>query len=358
MKPIIAFTMGEPSGIGPELCLKAITDPEVQENSRSFILGDQQVLLKALETFQRELNRPIDWVLHERESSLDPMNWEFGPNRVHVIDFKNVNMNEFTWAKDTHNGGLASGEYIAAAVDLALEKKAHAVVTAPISKYSFTMGGWGKKYPGHTEMLADLTNTEEYTMLLAHGNLRAVHVTSHMPMREVVEAIKKERVLRTIRLAGTACRMFGYDQPRVAVCGLNPHAGENGRLGWEDENEIRPAVQAAQAEGLQVSGPFPADTMWSKVLSGYYHIGVAMYHDQGGIPLKLVGFQHSKVGSFKTIRGINLTVGIPIIRVSPDHGTAYDIAGKGIATPDSMLESATTAIRLARVKFGKNPEIV
>ena len=237
------------------------------------------------------------------------------------------------------------GKYLS---DLAMENKIDAVVTAPISKPSFTLGGWGEKYPGHTEMYADLTNTKKFTMLLAHRNFRVVHVSVHVSLEEAIRRVKTPRVIETIELALTSCKMFGIEKPHIAVCGLNPHAGDEGKFGYQDVEEILPAVEEMKKRGHNVVGPVPADTVWPKLKSGFYDIVVANYHDQGHIPTKLLGFQYDKDGHCIDVEGVNITIGIPMIRVSVDHGTAYGKAGKGIATPTSLLGALEIATTLAK----------
>ena len=192
-------------------------------------------------------------------------------------------------------------------------------------------------------------NTNDYTMMLVHDNFRVVHVSTHVPLRKAVDLVKKDRVLKVIKLGQMACKLFGIKDPKVA--GLNPHSGENGRMGHEEIDEINPAIEEAKNLGINVTGPVPADTMWSKVRSGFYDIGVAMYHDQGHIPTKLLGFQYNPDGTYTSVEGINTTVGIPIIRVSVDHGTAYDKAGQGTATAASLNSAVKTAAELAVIKY-------
>ena len=220
------------------------------------------------------------------------------------------------------------------AVELALNKKVDGIVTAPISKEALKMAGM--KWHGHTEMLAKLTNTKDYAMMLVGEPLRVILVTIHTPLRSVPDMITRESVLKTIKLAKKACDMLGIENPRIAVAGLNPHAGEAGIFGSEESNAIIPAIEDAKKLGIPVAGPYPPDTVFNKAYNGEIDMVVCMYHDQGLIPLKMIAFD----------RGVNVTVGLPIIRTSPDHGTAYDIAWKGIANPSSMLEAIKLAARL------------
>ena len=334
-KPTIAITMGEPAGIGPEICCKALQSPRVWDVCRPIIFGDTRVIRRD----RAMLKLPANVRTISREILPDLRSLEVSHGEIPVLDFANVDPERITYGEDSEIGGKASGEYIETAIRFAKDGRVDANVTAPIGKLSFKMGGWGLKYPGHTEMYADLTDTPEFTMLLAHGNIRVVHVTTHVSLREAIDLIAHERVAQTIELANEACRMLGIERPRIAVCGLNPHAGEGGTMGREEIEEIRPAVQEAKLRGLMADGPFPADTIWSKVAAGRYDIAVAMYHDQGGIPVKLSGMTGNETGGMGSVRGINVTVGIPIVRVSVDHGTAYDIAGQGVASEESLIEA-------------------
>lgn len=345
-RPIIGITMGEPAGIGPEIACKALTYKEVYKMCRPFIYGDIKVLK---DIFRR--SRGIKCKTRFKfkvYDNLKSIRFRFG--EIAVVDFDNVDVKKLVFSRNSAMGGRACGEYIKRSIDDAMAKKIDAVVTSPISKPSFRLGGWGVKYAGHTEMFADLTRTKRYAMLLACGNFKVIHVTTHLPLKDIFKHINKERVKDTINLAISACRLFGIKRPRVAVCGLNPHAGEGGKMGLEEIKCIIPAIKSFSSDSAYVTGPVPADTMWSKVYAGAYDIGIAMYHDQGHIPAKLLGFAYNKDGTYKSIRGVNITLGIPIIRVSVDHGTAYGKAGKGIATPDSLLEAIRIASLLAKKK--------
>ena len=345
-KPIIGITMGEPAGIGPEICGKALWNEIVYEMCNPVIIGDSKTIEHSLSFVKNGKDFPI---ISYTKDEIDNLNYKFG--EIAVIDLKNVDTTQIPFGVDTKMGGKAVGEYIKTSVELAMENKIHAVVTAPISKPAFQLGGWGLKYPGHTEMYADLTNTKKFTMLLAHKNFRVVHVSVHVSLLEAIKKVKKSRVIETIELAVEACRMFGINDPHVAMCGLNPHAGDGGKLGMDDINEILPAVEECKKRGINVEGPIPADTLWPKLKSGYYDIAVANYHDQGHIPTKLLGFQYDKEGHCIDVEGVNITIGIPIIRVSVDHGTAYGKAGKGIATPTSLLGALEIASNLAKQKY-------
>jgi len=246
--------------------------------------------------------------------------------------------------------GRIAGEAIKEAIDLALKGDIDAVVTAPIHKGAFNLGGW--KYAGHTEMFADLTNTRDYAMMLLHNNLRVIHVTTHVSLRKALDLITEERVYKTIKVAHSACRQLGIEKPRIAIAALNPHAGEEGTFGNEEKEILLPAIQKAINEGIFVSQPIPADVVFAKCLGGAYDVVVAMYHDQGHIPLKTVGFKWQKE-TWQEVDGVNATFGLPIIRTSPDHGVAFGKAGKGTADPTSMISAIKIAIKLVENKNAK-----
>jgi 4-hydroxythreonine-4-phosphate dehydrogenase len=313
----IAITMGDPAGIGPEVTLKALMSKQVGEVCLPVVIGDRVVLEAAAE----ELS--IGYQLNE------------GTN---FIEVSAIAGRDFPRNEPSAVGGRASVAYIRKAVELALKGEVDAVVTAPITKEALKIAGF--TWPGHTEMLAELTGTADYAMMLSGGPLRIILATIHTALKDVPVLITQARVLKTIRFADSACKMMGITHPRIAVAGLNPHAGEAGLFGHEERDSIIPAVKAAAAEGIAVSGPYPADTLFYKAYKGEFDIVVCMYHDQGLIPLKMIAFDS----------GVNVTVGLPIIRTSPDHGTAYDIAWQGKADPASMIE----AIKLATVLRASN----
>jgi len=257
------------------------------------------------------------------------------PDSVAVIEAGHID--KFSKRGPSAENGRACAEYVRKAADLALGNEVDAMVTAPISKEGLKMAGLS--WPGHTEMLAEITDTTDYAMMLVGGPLRVILVTIHTSLRNVPDRITKENVLKTIRLAMRACRQIGLDSPRIAVAGLNPHAGETGMFGLEERNEILPAIELALIDGIPVSGPYPPDTLFHKAYKGDFDIVVCMYHDQGLIPLKMIAFD----------TGVNVTIGLPIIRTSPDHGTAYDIAWQGKADPSSMIEAIRLASRLSPV---------
>jgi 4-phospho-D-threonate 3-dehydrogenase / 4-phospho-D-erythronate 3-dehydrogenase len=316
---IIGITMGDPAGVGPEITLKALMNKAIDDTAY-VVFGSFGVMeyYKKLLGINVELNKI---------SNLS----EIDSNKINIIDVLELTEADFKVGEVSGTCGNAAYQYIASAIGYALEGKIKAVVTAPLNKEALHLGG--HLYDGHTEIFATLTNTKKYSMVLVGGPLRVIHVSTHVALSEACKRVKKDRVLEVIKLAqDTLCRM-GIDKPRIAVAGLNPHAGEAGIFGDEDIKEIRPAVEAAKEEGISAEGPIPPDTVFLKAVKGQYDIVVCMYHDQGHIPLKLLGFDE----------GVNMTVGLPIVRTSVDHGTAFDIAGKGIASERSMLEAMKVA---------------
>lgn len=328
--------MGDPAGVGPEVILKALARPSVRRLCEAVIFGDRRWLARVQRTALKR----------HPASRLVLSGPETRRNAVRVIDFGNVPAAGIRFGIASEAGGRASGQYIATAVDAVRHRFADALVTAPIHKVSFRMGGWGKHYIGHTEMLAALTRSKEVGLMLVHGPLRAIHVTSHVPLKAVPALITVRRVASTIHLAEAGARMMGLSRPRIAVCGLNPHAGDGGLMGREEGQVITPAIASCRKEGLRVDGPFPADTVWPFLLAGRFDVAVAMYHDQGQIPVKMAAFH---VGEKATHSGgVNVTVGLPMIRTAPAHGTAFDIAGRGLASEESLVEALELAARMAR----------
>jgi 4-hydroxythreonine-4-phosphate dehydrogenase len=241
--------------------------------------------------------------------------------------------------------GLASNQYIEKVIQLAMAKKIDATITGPIHKEAINAAGIHEA--GHTEIYARLTGTKDYAMMLAEGDFRVVHVSTHVSLQEAINRAKKERVYKVICLADDALRKMGTEKPRIAVAGLNPHAGENGMFGREEIEEIIPAIEQARAEGKTVEGPIPPDTVFSKMKGGQYDIVVVMYHDQGHIPTKLAGFNYDrKTNTWLSMSGVNVTLGLPIIRSSVDHGVAFGKAGEGRANPESMIQAIEMGVRM------------
>jgi 4-hydroxythreonine-4-phosphate dehydrogenase len=337
--------MGDPSGIGPEICAKALALKELYDIGRPIVVGDAGIVRDAVRFCALRL-------AVASRSGITEAAFEHGT--IDVYDLKNLPLGQLRHKEVTAEQGKASFEYVAKVIDLAMAGRIDATVTGPINKAAINAGGF--HYAGHTEIYADLTTTRDYSMMLAEGDFRVAHVSTHVSLREACERVKKDRVLTVIRLAHEALQQLGIAAPRIAVAGLNPHCGEGGLFGEEDEQEIAPAVAAARAEGINAEGPMPADTVFSKMRGGMFDLVVVMYHDQGHIPTKLIGFQYDDTtGTWGQMAGVNVTLGLPIIRVSVDHGTAFGKAGEGRANPQSMVEAIRLAARLAggRKRLGK-----
>lgn len=334
----IGITLGDPAGIGPEISIKAFAKKDLYERCQPLLVGDACVVEKYLQAHP-ELYLKINVVE-------EPDQGKYVYGTIDLIDLKAVDIDQLAIGEVSAMAGNAAFQYVKKVIELALDKKIDATVTNPLNKEALNLAG--HHYAGHTEIYADLTHTDKYTMMLADGNLRVVHVSTHVSLREACDRATKERVLDVIRIADKACKNLGIKNPRVAVAGLNPHCGENGLFGREEIEEINPAVEAAKAEGINAFGSLPADTVFSKANGGMFDIVVAMYHDQGHIPLKLLGFVYDQEKqSWQAVQGVNITLGLPIIRTSVDHGTAFDQAGKWSASELSLENAIDYAIRLA-----------
>ncbi len=335
--PVIGISMGDPAGIGPEICAKALALEEIYGICRPIVVGDAGVMADAVRFCGLDLQTAA------RKRVAEAL---FARGTLDVFDLANLPLDRLRHKQVTAEQGRASFEYVAKVIELAMAGEIEATVTGPINKAAINAGGF--HYAGHTEIYAELTRTRDYSMMLAEGGFRVAHVSTHVSLRTACERVKKERVLTVIRLAHEALRQLGIGAPRIAVAGLNPHCGEGGLFGDEDDREIAPAVEAARSAGILAEGPLPADTVFSKMRGGMYDLVVVMYHDQGHIPTKLIGFQYDdKTGTWGQMAGVNVTLGLPIIRVSVDHGTAFGKAGEGRANPQSMIEAIKLAAQLA-----------
>ena len=324
-RPILAITLGDVAGIGPEVVLKALAREEVYRICRPVVIGDPEALRRDLSL--AEGVRGIRVLSSLEEASSDP-GW------IEVLVPYELRTRPLPRGEVHPEAGKAAVEFVKEAVRLAVSGHVDGIVTAPLNKEALRRAGL--PYPGHTELLAELTGTDVYRMMLVGGGLKVVHVTTHLSVRKACDLITEDRVLETIRLAGRGLRRMGFPCPRIGVLGLNPHAGEEGMFGEEEDSAIRPAVRRAREEGLEVSDPLPPDTAFWRAKRGEFDVLVAMLHDQGHIPLKLLAF-HSCV---------NITLGLPIVRTSAGHGTAFDIAGEGKADPRSILEAIRWAARM------------
>lgn len=325
--PTLLITMGDPAGVGPEVTLLALANPAVFKHARLAVVGDAAHLrrvrhLLAASRGARAGELPeIRLVAHPREIGPEPA--------AYVLDLANVPAG-LPFGRVDARAGDAAVRYVETAVRLCLEGAGDGIVTAPLNKEAMHRAGY--RFAGHTELLAKLCGVPTTRMMLVAGSFRVVHVTTHVAMAEAVRRISEDRVYETLRIADEGLRRLGLQRPRLAVAGLNPHAGENGAFGDEELRCIRPAIDRARTEGIEATGPWPGDTVFLAMKQGRHDAVIAMYHDQGHIPVKLLGFDD----------GVNVTLGLPIVRTSVDHGTAFDIAGQGLARADSML----AAIRL------------
>lgn len=336
-KPVIGITMGDPAGIGAEIIVKALSEEELYNNAFPVVIGSSNFIKDAVNFIPSNLE--INTV-----DNISDIKGEYGV--IDILDLKNIGLNDIKYGEIDARAGKASIEYIFKGIDLAKKRYIDAIVTGPINKEAINLAGY--KYSGHTEILAEKTDTEDYAMMLAEDKMKVIHVSTHVSLREACDLVKKDRVLTVIRLADQALKELGYDNPKIAVAGLNPHSGEQGLFGREEIEEIEPAVHQAQKENIDASGPIPPDTVFSKVRGGQYDIAVVMYHDQGHIPMKVTGFHYNnKTDKWNSISGVNVTVGLPIIRTSVDHGTAFEIAGEGKANEDSMIEAFDMAVNFA-----------
>ena len=324
---IVAVTMGDPAGIGPEIVAKVFGEGA---RERAVVVGDAAILSRAI----RRLDLPLELnvVAHPREAA-------FAPGAIDLIAASDL-PEDLPFGMLDARAGDAAHAYVRCAVELALARDVHAIATAPLNKEAMHLAG--HRYPGHTELLAELCRVEDYAMMLVSEDLRVVHVSTHVSLHEAIRRVEPDRELRVMRLADRSLRRLGFDSPRVAVAGLNPHAGENGLFGREDIECIAPAVRAAREEGIDASGPWPPDTVFMQARRGRFDVVVVQYHDQGHIPIKLLGFD----------TGVNVTVGLPFFRTSVDHGTAFDIAGTGSADAASMRAALALASAIARPDAG------
>ena len=341
MRKIIGITMGDPAGVGPEITVKALRDPTIYEKCKPLVIGDRAILERACRLVGAE-----EIQIHPVS---DPAQGLYQAGTIDLYDMELLTPEEYEVGQVSAKAGNAAFQYVRKTIELAMEGKVDATVTNPLNKEAINLAGY--HFSGHTEIYAHYTGAQHYTMMLAHENLRVVHVSTHVSLREACDRVKKQRVLDVIRIADQACRDLGIEKPRIGVAGLNPHSGEHGLFGREEIDEIIPAIEAAQAEGICADGPVPPDTVFSKARGGWYDIVVAMYHDQGHIPLKVVGFvyNHDKK-AWDAVAGVNITLGLPIIRASVDHGTGFGHAGNGHANELSLVNAMDYAITLANHK--------
>ena len=328
-RPLLAVTMGDAAGIGPEIVIKALTEHRkaIDAVGRAVVVGDLGALERAARVVDRTVAlRPAD----------PPFSTLLGDEAVAVHAVGALNLSSIPFGQVSAEAGAAAVAYLERAIDLAKAGAVDGIVTAPINKEAIHRAG--VDFPGHTEILAERTGTDLYGLTLVSPDLAVVHLSTHLPLSEAIALVTRERVSRFIRLTHTVGRQLGYERPRIAVAGLNPHAGEEGLFGTEEREAIAPAVAEARSSGIDVMGPVSPDVVFLQARRGLYDLVLAMYHDQGHVAVKTMGFE----------RGVNVTAGLPIVRTSVDHGTAFDIAGTGRADPTSLIEAFVLAARITR----------
>jgi 4-hydroxythreonine-4-phosphate dehydrogenase len=339
-KPIIGITMGDPASIGPEIAVKALLDKEIYEHCRPLLVGDAGV-------FDHIINKLGLQATINTISRVEDAQFEFG--RMDLFDLNLVDMSQIKFGEVSAMAGNAAFQSVVKVIELAMAGDIDATVTGPLNKKS--MNEAGHHFAGHTEIYAHYTGTKKYAMLLVEDSMKVIHVSTHVSLRQACDLVKKDRILEVVDLLQNGLISLGETNLKIGIAGLNPHAGDSGLFGTEDDEEILPAVEEALRLGYDVEGPVPADTMFSKAATGYYGGVVAMYHDQGHIPFKLSGFKwNPEKKQMDSVKGVNITMGLPIIRTSVDHGTAFEIAGKGIASADAMTLAIKSAIQLSKNK--------
>jgi 4-hydroxythreonine-4-phosphate dehydrogenase len=326
--PVIVITMGDPAGVGPEVTARALKHADIWEICRPLVVGDLSILNGAAALVDAPAFRGIDSVSEAR----------FDPSAPEVIDCRQIDLEGFVPGRVSAACGSAAAAYIERAVAICQAGEAEAMATAPINKAALKEAH--VPFIGHTELLASLLGEERVTTMLATTGLRVVHVTRHVPFAQIAQYITRENVLETMLLTDAGLKQMGIPRPRIAVAALNPHGGDEGLMGREEIDAIGPAIQDARDRGIEAIGPIPADSVFFRAIRGEFDVVVAMYHDQGHIPIKTHGFE----------RSVTVTLGLPVIRTSVDHGTAFDIAWKGIADDESMIEALRLAAQLAQGK--------
>jgi 4-hydroxythreonine-4-phosphate dehydrogenase len=325
--PVVAITMGDAAGIGPEIIVKALQSKQIRTLCRPMVIGDGGIMEDVLQRLRAHMSI-------NRIRSIDEISGKSGT--IDVLDLQNLNVEEVIPGEICAACGKAVIEYIKEGARLVLNKSIDALVTAPINKKAAQLAG--SMDIGHLELLARLSDVVEYATMLMAGPLKVVHHTTHYPLRDVCTLVTSEKIAAKLKLIDHSFGQWGISHPCIAVAALNPHAGEEGMLGTEEIEEITPAIEDAQKAGIDAHGPFPADTIFNRCINGEFDVVLAMYHDQGHIPVKVYGFEKS----------VSIALGLPFTRTSVDHGTAFDIAGKGIAGSQSMEEAIYVAVRLAK----------
>ena len=336
--PILAITMGDPASIGPEIAVKALLQPAIHQICRPLLIGDAAVFQQIIQL----LKLPAQ--VHAVNRVADA---RFDIGSIDVFDLGITDVSALQFGEIAAMCGEASFQAVKKAIELAMAGEVDATVTGPINKKSINEAG--HHFAGHTEIYAHYTGTKKYAMLLVEDNINVIHVSTHVSLRQACDLVKHDRIVQVIELIVDGLKRLGKTNLKIGVAGLNPHSGDNGLFGTEDIEEIAPAVATARAFGYDVEGPVPPDTMFAKAAMGAYGGVVAMYHDQGHIPFKLSGFKwNAEKQQMDSVKGVNITLGLPIIRTSVDHGTAFEIAGKGIASADAMILAIESAVQLSQ----------
>ena len=342
--PFVGITMGDPAGNGPEITVKALSDPVLYERCRPIVVGDAKMIEQA------------KGFVHHPEIEVHPVSSVgeafFRPGTIDVYHMDLVkDVSAFRIGEVSAEGGMAAFQSVRKVIELAMAGEVDATVTNALNKeaMNLALAPQGMHFDGHTEIYATYTHTKRYAMMLAFHDFRVVHVSTHCSLREACDRVKKDRVLEVIELGNQACLDLGIEHPRIAVAGLNPHCGEHGLFGTEEQTEIGPAIEAAKAEGIDAIGPCPPDSVFSEMHGGWYDMTVCMYHDQGHIPTKVLGFVYDRERQqWKAVEGVNVTLGLPIIRTSVDHGTGFALAGKGTSNELSLVNAIDYALRMAK----------
>lgn len=342
--PIVGITMGDPAGNGPEITVKALSDPTLYNRCRPIVIGDAKMIEQA------------KGFVHHPEIEVHPVSSVaeayFRPGTIDVYHMDLVkDVSAFKIGEVSVEGGNAAFQSVRKVIELAMAGEVDATVTNALNKeaMNLALAPQGMHFDGHTEIYATYTHTKRYAMMLAFHDFRVVHVSTHCSLREACDRVKKDRVLEVIELGNQACLDLGIEHPRIAVAGLNPHCGEHGLFGTEEQTEIGPAIEAAKAEGINAIGPCPPDSVFSEMHGGWYDLTVCMYHDQGHIPTKVLGFVYDRERQqWKAVEGVNVTLGLPIIRTSVDHGTGFALAGKGTSNELSLVNAIDYALRMAK----------
>lgn len=335
-KPILAITMGDPAGIGPEISVKTFSLAEIYTSCKPLLVGNAEIIRQILKFSKSEIKiRTIQQVSEAK--------FEFGT--IDIFDLPVENPEEIQFGVISKVAGDIAFRSVVTAIELAKDGQVDGTVTCPINKKALNEAG--HHFSGHTEIYAHYTDTPKFAMLLADEKIRVIHVSTHVSLRQACDLVKKQRILDVIAIMDSGLKKLGIESPRIGVAGLNPHSGDDGLFGDEEILEIAPAVEEAKNRGFNVAGPIPPDTLFALANGGKFDGCVAMYHDQGHIPFKLTGFEwDQEKGVMKSVKGVNITLGLPIIRTSVDHGTAFEIAGKGIASPDALICAIDYAVRL------------